>query len=419
MAKAYSFEALGLLHGSVDESIRNIVTLTSRVLDAPNVYVSVLESENGQQYICGSVGQIFEELDSRKMPIEDSICKHVQSHRKTVAINDLLKDVRTMNNTFVIKSGIRTYIGSPIHTTTGKIIGALCCISPSPREWTQNDIALLEDLAHCVDGVVRARTFALQEREARLKVEQIMATRSSYVAHVSHEIRTPLTGIIGSIKMLSNVKSEEQSTRLLTILNRSADKLLAFVNDVLDLAKLDSGHAEMVEEEIDLGNLVREILSVFSGLAETKSINLNVDDQLAGKTYFAGRSAFQTILQNLIGNAVKFTDTGSVTVRIAEDSYGQAVIEVIDTGIGIAPEDHGRIFEEFELDGDSIARTYGGTGLGMPIVKRLVDRMDGTIKVESQPGQGATFKVSVPLQEVSQTEVAHSDQSAQLRIVAA
>lgn len=406
MAKTYTFEALGLLHCGVDESILNIVTLASRVLDAPISYVSVLEMQKGRQYVSASVGQIFEEADARDMSIEGSICTYVQATQKTVAIPDLLNDHRTQNNDFVVQSGLRSYLGSPIHTTTGKVIGALCCMSLSPREWTQDDIATLESFARCVDDIVWARTLALEERKARVDLEQIVATRSGYIAHVSHEIRTPLTGIIGSIKMLSQVKSEEQSTRLMTVLNRSADKLLDFVNDVLDLAKLDSGQFEIVEEETDISNFAREILNEFMGLADAKSISLSVSDQLPGKSYFADRSAFQTILQNLIGNAIKFTEGGSVTVSVSEDSYGQVVIEVIDTGIGIAPEDHDRIFEEFEQAGSVTARTYGGTGLGMPIVKRLVDRMEGSIKVVSQPGQGATFTVSVPLQAIAQPQAA-------------
>ncbi|MCF7702476.1 sensor histidine kinase [Loktanella sp. M215] len=275
-----------------------------------------------------------------------------------------------------------------------------------PREWTQDEISILEDLARCVDGIVKARTLALEERKARVDLQDIMANRSGYIAHVSHEIRTPLTGIIGSIKMLGEVKSEDQSKRLMTILNRSAEKLLGFVNDVLDLAKLDAGHFEIIEEEADIGKLSSDVLDEFMGLADAKSIRMSVKDQLAGTTYLADKLAFQTILQNLIGNAVKFTDTGSVTVNISEDSYGQVAIDVADTGIGIAPEYHKKIFNEFEQADAVNPRIYGGTGLGMPIVKRMVDRMEGTITVKSQPGQGSTFSILVPLQRVFHREVA-------------
>lgn len=402
MAKTYTFEALGLLHSSVDESVHNIVTLASRVLNVPISYLSVLENLNGRQYVSAFVGQIFEEGHMRDIPLDGSICKYVQASQKTVAIPDLLQDPRTENNKFVVERGLRAYLGSPIHTTTGKVIGALCCMSLAPREWTQDDIAILEGFARCVDDIVKARTLALEERKARVELQEIVATRSDYIAHVAHEIRTPLTGIIGSIKMLGQLKSEEQSARLMPILNRSADKLLGFVNDVLDLAKLDAGHFESLEEETNIGNFASEILHEFQGLADSKSISLSIDDKLSSNLYLADRNALQTILQNLIGNAIKFTEVGSVTVRVREDSYGQVVIDVIDTGIGIASEDHCRIFQEFEQAGSITERASGGTGLGMPIVKRLVDRMEGAIKVESRLGQGATFTISVPLRVITQ-----------------
>ena len=405
MAKTYTFEALGLLHGSMNESLFNINTLATRVFGVPISFVSVLENKEGLQYLSSYVGSCFDDPATHMTGIDESICQYVQASEKTVAIPDLLKDARTCDSDFVLKSGMRSYLGSPIHTVSRKVIGAICCMSDTPREWTQDEIDILEDMARCVDDIVKARTSALEEQKARTELQGILATRSGYIAHVSHEIRTPLTGIVGSIKLLKEMKYEQQSQRLITILNRSADKLLSFVNDVLDLAKLDAGHFEAVLEETDLAELVSDILNEFTGLAEAKSLEFRVNDDLAGSTYLADKAAFQTILQNLIGNAVKFTDRGSITVSLGEDSYGQVAIDVTDTGIGIAPEYHEKIFNEFEQAESSTARTYGGTGLGMPIVKRMIDRMDGTITVKSQPGQGSTFSVLVPLEVLAPKEL--------------
>ncbi|MEQ6248701.1 ATP-binding protein [Sulfitobacter sp. HNIBRBA3233] len=406
MAKTYTFEALGLLHGSMDDSLKNINTLASRVFGVPISFVSVLEKQDGRQYISTYVGSCFDDPTVRDIPIEESICQYVQVSQKTVAIPDLLEDARTRENDFVIQNGLRSYLGSPIHTVSGKVIGAVCCMSDSPREWTQHEVGILEDMARCVDDIVRARTSALEEHKARVDLQEIMATRSGYIAHVSHEIRTPVTGIIGAIKLLQGLKSVEQSKNLISILDRSADKLLKFVNDVLDLTKLDAGHFEVVEEETDIGKLASDILSEFQSLADSKSITLSVNNQLAGNTYLADKDALQTVMQNLVGNAVKFTDTGSITVSIGEDSYGQVAINVVDTGIGIAPEHHEKIFKEFQQAEPHTARTYGGTGLGMPIVKRMVDRMEGTITLKSALGQGSTFSVLVPLEIATQQDAA-------------
>jgi signal transduction histidine kinase len=266
------------------------------------------------------------------------------------------------------------------------------------REWTARDTEMLEKLARCVDDIIQARTLALEERVARERLQNVLESRSSYIAHVSHEIRTPLTGSIASIKMLSQSKSDQQSARLNDILTRSADKLMNFVSDVLDLAKVDAGQDESVPEETALVDLMGDVLSEFAPLAETKSLALEIDNRLGKSTYFVDRKALTTIMQNLVGNAVKFTASGYVRVRLMEDSYGQIVIEVCDTGIGIAPADHARIFEEFAQADASIARMYGGTGLGMTIVKRTVERLDGTITVDSRLSDGAKFTVLLPLQ---------------------
>ncbi|MCF7698954.1 GAF domain-containing sensor histidine kinase [Loktanella sp. M215] len=398
MAKAYTFEALGLLHQGIDESILNIVKLAGCLLEAPVSHVSVVETVEGRQLIAASVGPLFDPMDHCETCLEDSICKHVVATRRTVAIPDLQKDIRTQTNSLLQAQNLRSYIGSPIHTTTGRVIGSLCCMTHTIRDWSARDIEMLEKLACCVDDIIKARTLALEERRARERLQDLLASRSSYIAHISHEIRTPLTGIIASIKMLSHAKSDRQSARLNDILTRSADKLMTFVSDVLDLAKIDAGQIESVLEETPLVDLMSDILAEFSPLAESKSVALEIDNQLGKNTYFVDRKALTTIVQNLVGNAVKFTDSGYVRVHLKEDSYGQIVIEVCDTGIGIASADHARIFEEFEQADANISRTYGGTGLGMTIVKRTVEHLNGLITVDSRLGHGAKFTVSLPLQ---------------------
>ncbi len=398
VAKAYTFEALGLLHHGIDESILNIVKLAGSFFEAPISHVSVLEIEEGRQLIAASRGSLFDPMDQCETLLEDSICKHVLATRQTVAIPDLQEDPRTQASDFLREQSLRSYIGSPIHTTTGKVIGSLCCMTHAPRDWSSRDIEMLESFAGCVDDVIKARTLALEERNAHARLQNLVTSRSSYIAHISHEIRTPLTGIIASIKMLNHSKSDKQTARLNDVLTRSADKLMAFVTDVLDLAKIDAGLIESVQEETCLVDLMGDILAEFSHLAEAKSVALEIENRLGEKKYLVDQKALTTIAQNLIGNAIKFTDSGYARVRLAEDSYGQIVIEVCDTGIGIASDDHARIFEEFEQADSLIARTYGGTGLGMTIVKRNVEHLEGTITVDSRLGDGAKFTVSLPLQ---------------------
>ena len=153
----------------------------------------------------------------------------------------------------------------------------------------------------------------------------------------------------------------------------------------------------MFEEECELGALGRDVMTTYLDLATDKSIKLRVTDGLAGKTYVFDRRAMESIVHNLFGNAVKFTETGLARIDLSEDESGQVIIAFIDTGIGIPEEYHATIFEEFEQAGPKIARKYGGTGIGMAIVKRLVEVMDGEISLKSRPGDGTTITVTLPL----------------------
>lgn len=401
MPKNYSFEALGLLDESTDQSLLNIIDLASSMLDAPISFASLLEHSKSRQYFPASIGFLSELEEARETPIEESICKYVQQDQKTITIPDLLTDDRTKDNPLIHRYGLRSYLGTPIHAVSGKTIGALCCMHTSPTRWTALDIATLEKLALCVDDIIKARALALEEQKANEKLAQLAAARSGFIAHMSHEIRTPLTGFIGSVKLLNSMNLEGKPGELINLLNRSSSRLLDVVNDALQLAKLDAGQFKIFEEECDLGVFVREVMTSHLDIAISKSVDLRVSDGLSGKIYLLDRRAMESIVHNLLGNAIKFTEMGFAQIDLSEDESGQVVIAFIDTGIGIPEEYHATIFEEFEQAGPKIARKYGGTGLGMAIVKRLVEMMDGEIILQSRPGEGTKVSVTLPLRIVA------------------
>lgn len=401
MPKNYSFEALGLLDDGVDQSVLNIINLASSMLDAPISFVSLIEHSKSRQYFPASIGFPSELEEARETPIEESICRYVQRDQKTISIPDLLLDDRTKDNPLIHKHGLRSYLGTPIHAVSGKTIGALCCMETKPTCWSALDIATLEKLALCVDDTVKARAMALEERKANEKLAKLAAARSGFIAHMSHEIRTPLTGFIGSVRLLNSMNLEGKPGELINLLNRSSSRLLDVVNDSLQLAKLDAGQFKLFEEECNLGVLVRDVITSHLDFAISKSVDLKVNDGLSGKIYCLDRRAMESIVHNLLGNAIKFTEAGYAQIDLSEDESGQVVIDFIDTGIGIPEEYHATIFEEFEQAGPKIARKYGGTGLGMAIVKRLVETMDGEIILQSRPGEGTKVSVTLPLRIVA------------------
>ncbi|MBS1303223.1 GAF domain-containing sensor histidine kinase [Loktanella sp. SALINAS62] len=400
MSKSYTFEALGLLQETMDESFANIVNLASRIFDAPIAFVSVLDKEKGRQFISAHRGAIFENAGACDMPIEESICRFVQASNATLAIPDVLADPRTCELPIVTAEGLRSYIGSPIHTLSGKVIGAICCMTTTPRDWSDGDKDVLEKLALCIDDIVKARALAKEQQNLSQELQNIVSAREEYIAQVGHEIRTPLTGIVASTKMLHAQKLDGQAGTLASILNRSADRLLHFVNTVLDLSKIDLYETPVVHKVGSIGELAHEVIEDLTALAENKAIKLEIDDGLHARCFEFDWNNCKIIMQNLIGNAIKFTDKGAVTIKLGDDSYGQVVIDVTDTGIGIPAEFQSKVFLEFEQADETVAQNFGGSGLGLTIVKRLVDRMDGRIALVSETGKGTTFSLSLPLQEV-------------------
>lgn len=407
-AKKYTFEALGLVENGEDRFLSNVTHFAAKSLGAPVSLVSVIQRHKDRQYISAGCGIDLEDEEGRQVTLDQSVCQIVHDERKPLMIPDLLADERTMCMSSIIQFGFRAYIGVPIHSNTGAVIGSLCCLKMEPGDWEPDSVDTLLRLAQAVDGIIVARARNLEQEATNTKLKKLLASRSSFTAHLSHEIRPPLTGLVGSIRLLNTMNLDGKAGELVQILNRSSTNLLNIVNDTLDFAKLDAGHFEITEEPCNLGTLATEIVDSFRALADEKGLEIAVDDQLLGQLHMADRRALESIIHNLFSNAVKFTDTGGATVTLSKNPYGSIEIKVADSGIGIDQAHHLTIFDEFEQASPRVARKYGGTGLGMAIVKRLVDAMNGEIWVKSEIGKGAIFAVSLPL-ERAETGPHHVD----------
>ena len=234
--------------------------------------------------------------------------------------------------------------------------------------------------------------------------------RTDFMSQMSHEIRTPLNGIKGMIALAQEHHTKEE--RLLDDLARAtklSDYLLSLVNDVLDMSRLNSGHVELEARPFDIRLVANELVAMFEAQAREKGIDYRVETEDCHSMFLIGdRMRLNQIIVNFISNALKFTDAGGhVTVTFREmyrrDDEVNYMIRVRDTGKGMDPRFTSRIFEPFEQEDRTIARRYGGTGLGMAITKKLVDQMHGSLDVESTPGKGSTFTVrlSLPLAETA------------------
>jgi signal transduction histidine kinase/CheY-like chemotaxis protein len=234
--------------------------------------------------------------------------------------------------------------------------------------------------------------------ERRRLAEQANAAKTRFLATMSHEIRTPMNGVLGMAEVLRTTGLNARQTKMLDIVVKSGVALMEIIDSVLDLAKIESGRMTLAREPFDLRRICDEVASLFSGAATAKGVvlDLSLDPRLAG--YYRGDGgAIRQVLSNLVGNAVKFTDQGSIRLS-ARPVDGGVELTVRDTGIGIPAPAQARIFESFEQADASTTRRYGGTGLGLAIVRRLAEAMGGRVALESRQGEGASFRVTLPLE---------------------
>jgi len=250
----------------------------------------------------------------------------------------------------------------------------------------------------------RLETLAQRLSAARLEAESASRAKSVFLANMSHEIRTPFHGLLGMMSLLQETPLTTQQSGYLHTAKESAHHLLAILNDILDISKLESGNLQVTPEPVDLARLVREVEALMRVQAQGKGLALDITmDAEVPRWVRADPTRLKQILFNLLSNAVKFTPAGHVHLKVESGvgtHAGRVVFSVIDTGIGMDEAMLARVFQRFVQGDDTTSRSHGGTGLGLEISRSLARLMGGDITVQSKPGRGSTFVLVLPLARV-------------------
>lgn len=407
--------------------------LVSSTLDLPTLFsraVNLIQSSFGYYHVAvftlddagytaivreatGNAGEQMRENRHSLVVGSKSVIGYVTSSGETLVINNTALDPMHKNNPLLPET--RAEAAIPLRIGQ-RIIGALDIQSRDVAAFQASDITVLETLADQISiAINNAELYEISQQA----VEQMRETdriKTQFLANMSHELRTPLNSIIGfSRVILKGIDGpiNEQQQQDLTAIYNSGQHLLGLINDILDLSKIEAGKMELSTDELNVADTINSVMSTAIGLVKDKPIRLEKNISADVVSIRADAMRVRQILLNLMSNAAKFTEEGSITVSAENNKTADGMLEVLisvtDTGPGISPEDQGKLFQAFSQVDSSPTRASGGTGLGLSICRRLVELHGGRIGIHSVVGKGSTFYFTIPAYQQPKATLANSN----------
>ena len=419
-ARLAALERYGVLDTVAEKSFDDLVALASYICGTPISLLSLIDAD--RQWFKARHG-----LDTSETPRSLAFCAHaIRQPEIPLVVNNALEDERFHDNPLVAgEPNIRFYAGAPLVAPDGFALGTLCVIDTQPRTLTAEQLDALRALSRqaIAQLELRRQTIALELRldelnaaqeelhRAKRVAEAATAAKSQFVANMSHEIRTPLNAVIGYAQLLTSDAEANalpaQTIDYLRTIERGGKTVSDIINNLLQLSKIEAGKIERFEEDVPLRAFFQELYELQLAEASKRGVLWRFEPGPGlASTVRLDRTKVAQIVLNLTGNALKFTPAGKAAVLAADWSAGTLKIDVRDEGIGIAPERQAAVFQPFEQAELSTTRTYGGTGLGLTIVRSLAELMGGTVNLESTVGRGSTFHVQLSAPSIAATGAA-------------
>jgi signal transduction histidine kinase/DNA-binding LacI/PurR family transcriptional regulator len=390
-----------------DELLQSIVDLTNARFNLYHTQVYLLDSNGDTLVLAAGAGAAGRDLVAQGWHIplhaEQSLVARAARSRQSVVVNDVQADPTWLPNPRLPETHAELVL--PL-LVGDQVLGVLDVQSDAINHFTAIDVPIQSTFARQITAALQnARLYQALEQQtsvaeqARAAAEQANTFKSQFLANMSHELRTPLNAIRNFSRFLSKEAYgplTERQTDLQQRILTNADHLLAVLNDILDLSKIAAGRMDLVVETTALPPILQGVLATAASLAKDKGLCLALEAADDLPLVRIDKTRIRQVLLNLLANAVKFTEQGGISVRAAPTDDGMICIRVTDSGMGIAPENQALVFEEFRQVQDAQHRQQG-TGLGLPISKRLVELHGGRIWLESRPGEGATFAFTLPI----------------------
>ena len=409
-----ALHALEILDTAAEERFDRITRVTQRVFDAPIALISLVDA--ARQWFKSRQGVTVGET-----PRDVSFCGHAILDDGPLVVSDARQDPRFAENPLVTGDlQVRFYAGYPLRSAHGHKLGTLCVMDRRPRQMSDDDLQLLRDLASWAEDELSAQQLSQavvrqRESEARLReaetelasalaaqqaaneqLERLNRTKSEFVSIVSHEFRTALTGIQGFSEMMRDEDfTMEEMKEYAADINKDALRLNRMITEMLDLDRMESGRMTLNVESVDINEIITDVATRSQMNSPSHSVAVHLDESLP--LISGDRDKLTQVLANLVSNAIKYSpEGGEITLTSAREG-DVAHVRVRDQGMGIPPEALEKVFERFSRVESGASRYIQGTGLGLPIVRQIVQMHGGRAWVESTVGQGSTFQFTVPL----------------------